>query len=214
LLSPAVFIPLAEETGLIVDIGRVVLERSCSQVAAWRHDLTRLQVNVNLSGRQLLHGDVVDDVAEALRASGLPPEALVLEITESVLTPPGPELLDRLHRLKDLGVLLAVDDFGAGYSSLNYLRTLPVDVLKIDKVFVDAAGRGGQDDVLLRAIIELGHSLGLTVVAEGVERAEQLAAIRRLGCEQAQGFLLGRPCSADETARALRLRTSEISPVA
>ena len=147
-------------------------------------------------------------------ATGLPAGALVLEITESVLTPPGPELLDRLRRLKELGVLLAVDDFGAGHSSLNHLRTLPVDVLKIDKVFVDGAGRGGQDDVLLRAIIELGHSLGLTVVAEGVEDAEQLTAVRRLGCEQAQGFLLGRPSTSADLEGVLRLRGAEHAPVA
>jgi diguanylate cyclase (GGDEF)-like protein len=214
LLAPDVFIPLAEETGVIIEIGRAVLRTACAEIARWQDELGPMPVNVNLSGRQLLHGDVVGDVADALAASGLPASALVLEITESVLTPPGPELLARLHGLKDLGVLLAVDDFGAGYSSLNYLRTLPVDVLKIDKVFIDGAGGDGEGDVLLRAIIELGHSLGLTVVAEGVERPEQLVALRRLGCEQVQGFLLGRPLPARETEAALRLRSVATSPVA
>jgi diguanylate cyclase (GGDEF)-like protein len=212
LLGPDTFIPLAEETGLIVPIGHAVLEAACKQAQIWRSsgDVPDLQMNVNLSGRQLFHNELVEDVERALLTTGLPPSALVLEITESVLTPPGPELLDRLHGLKDLGVQLAVDDFGAGYSSLNYLRTLPVDVLKIDKVFIDGAGRGGQADVLLRAIIELGHSLGLVVVAEGVERAEQLFAVRQLGCEQAQGYLLGRPVPSD----IVRLRASEDAPVA
>jgi Amt family ammonium transporter len=214
LLAPSRFIALAEETGLILEIGRAVLERACAQTVVWRETLGPLTVNVNLSGRQLLHGDVVLDVAGALERTGLPAEALVLEITESVLTPPGPELLERLHGLKALGVALAVDDFGAGYSSLNYLRTLPVDVLKIDKVFVDGAGADGGGDVLLHAIVDLGHSLGLTVLAEGVERPEQLAAIRRLGCDQAQGYLLGRPAPAGAATLGLRLRSSDRSPIA
>jgi len=215
LLGPDRFLALAEETGLIADIGCSVLERACEQTAAWRAMHGPLQVNVNLSGWQLLHGDVVTDVAGVLERTGLPAEALVLEITESVLPPPGPELLERLDGLKALGVLLAVDDFGAGYSSLNQLRTLPVDQVKIDKVFVDGAGTDGEgDDVLLRAIVDLGHSLGLTVVAEGVERPEQLDAIRRLGCEQAQGYLFGRPAPASETEPFLRLRRSEVTPVA
>jgi EAL domain-containing protein (putative c-di-GMP-specific phosphodiesterase class I) len=146
---------------------------------------------------------VVEEVRAALEESGLAPSCLVLEITESVLVANDEVVLERLHALKALGVRLAIDDFGTGYSSLNYLRILPVDVLKIDKAFADRVGEQHEDAMLLRGIIDLGHMLGIEVVAEGIERAEQAVELRALGCDRAQGFWFGRPGPEEAVAGVL-----------
>jgi diguanylate cyclase (GGDEF)-like protein len=200
-LSPAEFIPLAEETGLIVPIGRWVLEQSCRQMACW-HETYRLtpplSLSVNLSARQLHQPEIVADVAGALRRTGLDPSCLVLEVTESILMEDSETTGAKLSALKAEGVRLAIDDFGTGYSSLGYLRRFPVDVLKIDKMFIDALGEELEAGTLVEAVVELGKTLGLQTVAEGVEGTDQLEALVVLGCSLAQGYLFSRPVPAEE----------------
>jgi EAL domain-containing protein (putative c-di-GMP-specific phosphodiesterase class I) len=151
-----------------------------------------LELHVNLSGRQLENPNLVDEVRLALARTGFPGNLLVLEITESVAVEVADQHVDRLLALQGLGIRLAIDDFGTGYSSLSYLRTLPVDVLKIDRAFAKTLG-DQTDQVLLEAIVKLGHSLGIEVIAEGIERDDQVAALRRMGCRLAQGYLFFRP---------------------
>lgn len=205
LVPPAEFIPLAEETGLIVPLGRWVLQQACRQAAAWPAALT---VSVNLSARQLKHESLVDDVAAALHDSGLAPQRLILEITESDLIEESAldACLERLLALKRLGVRLAIDDFGTGYSSLSYLRRLPVDILKIDKSFVDGLARGPQGVAVVRSVVDLGRNLGLAVVAEGVEDAGQRTVLASLGCELAQGYYFARPVDRTTLATLLAAR--------
>jgi diguanylate cyclase (GGDEF)-like protein/PAS domain S-box-containing protein len=205
-VAPTEFVSFAEETGLIVPIGQWVLVEACRQGAAWRRDPAfggSLQITVNLSGRQLHEASLVGDVRRALAASGLAPEALVLEVTESVMMEHTELTLARLHELRSLGVSLAVDDFGTGYSSLSYLQSFPIDTLKVDKTFVDAVGRDGVDPVLARAIVALGGALQLKTVAEGIERESQAAELARLGCVLGQGYLWAPPL--DPAALTARL---------
>jgi EAL domain-containing protein (putative c-di-GMP-specific phosphodiesterase class I) len=193
-VPPAVFIPIAEESGLICEIGGEVLRRACRTVRDWRSQVAgadRLGVSVNVSGWQILSADYSLLVADALAASGLPPDALTLEITESVLLEDSEALTAELTRLKTLRVRLAIDDFGAGYSSLSSLRRFPVDTLKIDRMFLDLGAE--RTLPLVRAVTELGRSLGLTVVAEGVETPEHLALVRAARCDAVQGYLVSRP---------------------
>ena len=189
LLLPEQFVPLAEETGLIVPLGRWVLHTACRQAARWRaaYPGLGLSVAVNISGRQLYEADIVDVTRQALVASGVDAGAVVLEITESVLMQQSDAALERLAELKALGVQLAIDDFGTGYSSLGYLRRFPIDILKIAKPFVDDVGAGLDRPALARAIVGLGETLKLRTIAEGVELAEQRAALLELGCELGQG---------------------------
>ncbi|HWZ57843.1 MAG TPA: EAL domain-containing protein [Gemmatimonadaceae bacterium] len=195
LVMPGEFIPLAEESGLIIPLGRWVLNEACRQGA--RFGGPALSISVNLSGRQLQHPGLTDDVVDALRRSGLPPDRLVLEITESVIMQDTESTLHKLRALKKLGIRLAIDDFGTGYSSLGYLQRFPIDILKLDKTFVDNVARGGTDAALARAIIALGDTLRLSTVAEGVEHAQQRDELLALGCELAQGYLFARPLDAD-----------------
>jgi diguanylate cyclase (GGDEF)-like protein/PAS domain S-box-containing protein len=196
LLAPSEFIGLAEETGLIVPIGTWVLSHSCRQMQLWRavypeaHDL---ELSVNLSARQVAQPDLVEVVSEVLADTGLDPERLELEMTESALMAHAAETVDLLRSLKRLGVRLAVDDFGTGYSSLAYLRRFPVNVLKIDREFVTRLGESVEDTEIVRLVTMLARSLGLQVVAEGVETERQLDVLRELGCDRAQGFYLSRP---------------------
>ncbi len=189
LLLPEHFIPLAEETGLIIALGTWVLREACGQAARWRaeHPGLGLSVSVNISGRQLLEADLVAATRQALLASGVDAGAVVLEITESVLMQQTDAALERLLELKALGVQLAIDDFGTGYSSLGYLRRFPIDILKIAKPFVDDVGAGPEHSALARAIVGLGDTLKLRTIAEGVELAEQRAALVELGCDLGQG---------------------------
>ena len=190
LLQPAEFIPIAEDAGLILELGAWVLHESCVAAASWPTDAG---VNVNISGRQLADPRIVDRVREALVFSGLEPSRLTLEITEGVVMQHSEANMRRLRRLRDLGVSLAVDDFGTGYSSLAYLRAFPVDELKIDKSFVAAMGGDADSLALVRTIVQLAESLSLRTVAEGVETAAQYDALRALGCDRVQGFYVSRP---------------------
>ena len=204
LVPPAEFIPVAEESGLIREIGRDVLRQACRTVQGWRASVPgreQLSVTVNVSVRQLLSGTFAGHLQEALRESGLPPYALTLEITESMLLEESDVVAAELARIKDAGVRLAMDDFGAGYSSIASLLRLQVNVLKIDKSFVDLDHRN--QGTLVRAVAELGHSLGMTVVAEGVETADQLAHLRAANCDAAQGYLLSRPMPEADAHRFL-----------
>ena len=204
-ISPAEFIPLAEETGLILPIGHLVLEQACTQAARWRHRFPAipLTINVNLSVRQVQAPGIVAEVAEILAATGLPPSALILEITESFLAEDQEVAAERLWALKRLGARLAVDDFGTGYSSLSRLRGFPIDSLKIPKPFIDGLLEGPRDSALARAIIELSTTLQLYVVAEGIEQRGQWDELRRLGCKLGQGFYFAKPLDADEVSTLL-----------
>ena len=208
LLMPGEFITLAEETGAILPIGGWVLGEACRQVSEWqvRLGLPNLEACVNISVRQFEQADFMSMVRRALDESGLPARSLTLEITESVLMTHTADTVSRLDDLRALGVRLAIDDFGTGYSSLSYLERFPVDVLKMDRAFVDrlavgglAVGRptGGDRSVLARAIVELGRALGLDVIAEGIERPDQATRLRELGCRLGQGFLFVRPQAPD-----------------
>ena len=210
-IPPARFIGAAEETGLIVPIGRWVLEQACLQVAEWRGRLwdldengeTDFTISVNLSGRQLRDDDLVDDVRNAITRAQLPPSMLVLEITESVLVNEVEMQTGRLEMLRALGVRLAIDDFGTGYSSLSYLQRFPVAVLKIDKSFTDGIGRNSHDVAIVRTIVALAGTLHLSAVAEGVEAADQHEALVEAGCELGQGFHFARPVEPAELERIL-----------
>jgi diguanylate cyclase (GGDEF)-like protein len=193
-IAPTEFIPLAEETGLIVDIGRWVLAEAAAQCRQWRAEgFPTIDVSVNVSGRQLAEPDFALDVDRVLRASGLPPSALTMEVTESVLVTDGSVAHAVMHDLQALGIRIAIDDFGIGYSSLSYLAKLPVHSLKVDRSFIAGLGSPGTDASIVTAMVELAHKLGLAVVAEGVETEAELAELKRAHCDEAQGFLLGRP---------------------
>jgi diguanylate cyclase (GGDEF)-like protein len=200
LVPPLEFIPLAEQTGLILPIGQWVLREACRQAGRWnadRHGKAPLTVSVNLSALQLQQHDLPGTVTQALSDGGLDPHCLILEITESVLLhdTDTDAVNQRLHALKALGVYLAIDDFGTGYSSLAYLRRFPVDILKIDKSFVDEVQHGSPASALARAIVNLGHTLELATVAEGIETAEQLVEVRESGCGFGQGYYFAKPLS-------------------
>ena len=223
MLEPLDFISLAEETGLIVPLGRWVLNEACRQTREWQerygplHSATggSLRVGVNLSGRHLSQPELLQDVSAALRNSGLAPTDLVLELTESMLVHDNRATLERLDALKGLGVRLAIDDFGTGYSSLAYLERFPVDSLKMDRSFIAGLGRESSNSPLAEAVIGLGRILGLRVVAEGIETAEQWDVLRRLGCSLGQGFYLSRPVPPADFERLLanpRLVSSRTPP--
>jgi EAL domain-containing protein (putative c-di-GMP-specific phosphodiesterase class I) len=194
LLQPGQFIPLAEETGQIERIGRWVLAKACRQARAWQTQFADPPVvAVNLSTQQFQRPDLVEVVSFMLRETGLDPGLLKLEITESAVMADAKMAVATLQRLKGLGVGLAIDDFGTGYSSLNYLRRFPVDALKIDRAFVAGLGLDAGDAAIVEAVIGLAHTLGLQVVAEGIETAEQLGLLRTMCCEQGQGYSFWHP---------------------
>ncbi|MFP5255413.1 MAG: putative bifunctional diguanylate cyclase/phosphodiesterase [Acidimicrobiia bacterium] len=205
LLTPASFIAIAEETGLIVPLGAGVLDRACAQLAAWQRDLgdrAPQHVSVNLAARQLT-GQFPAVVEGALAVHGLRPDQLVLELTETALIEAGQEALDSVNRLHALGVRLAIDDFGTGYSSLAYLKRFPVDIVKIDRSFTRGLGTDQHDTEIVRAVVALARSLDLVCVAEGVETVEQLRHLHRLGCDEAQGYLLARPLPGPDLGGAI-----------
>ncbi len=210
---PDEFIPASEETGLIVLIGRVVLREACRQLAEWHRQFPGkppLTMSVNISGKQFRQGDLVDHVARLLAAWEVPPACLRLEITESIIIDNAEAAIESLSRLRALGVKVDLDDFGTGYSSLSYLHRFEMDAIKVDRAFVSAIGDRGENSAIVRTIVHLAQNLGLEVIAEGVERHEQLAILRSLGCEQVQGFLFSQPL-APEAARAF-LRTEQHTP--
>jgi EAL domain-containing protein (putative c-di-GMP-specific phosphodiesterase class I) len=193
-ISPATFIPLAEVTGLIVPIGAWVLHEACQQAAAWNAGPTQLVMAVNVSPRQLADPNFERHVGEALAESGLAPDRLCLEVTESAVIADPAAAVEKLHRLKALGIRLALDDFGVGHSSLSQLRVLvPVDTLKIDKSFIDGLARDPEDQAIVQAVLDLARSLGMATVAEGVEAPDQAAVLRNLECTIGQGYHFARP---------------------
>ncbi|HET8692211.1 MAG TPA: EAL domain-containing protein [Steroidobacteraceae bacterium] len=214
LVMPGAFIPTAEESGQIVELGRWVLTEACRAVRAWRDSIAAgegLRVAVNISGRHLQHADLVADVRNALEVSGLEPENLVIELTESTIMHNTEVNLARFRELKALGVRLAIDDFGMGYSSLSYLHRFPIDILKIDRSFVGRLSEEGDGPELARAVVMLGETLGLETVAEGVEHEEQVAKLLALGCVAAQGFLFARSSAlADVSAMPFCARRAEL----
>ncbi|MFY9588008.1 MAG: EAL domain-containing protein [Actinomycetota bacterium] len=198
LLPPSRFISVAEETGLMVPIGRWVLESACLQAREWDRFSSQAPryITVNVAAGQLAEPAFVDHVLEALRRASLDPDRLILEITESAIVVDNDEMLERLHQLKAVGVRLALDDFGTGYASLAYLRKLPIDILKIDKSFIDGVDKGAEEAALGRAILKIGESLGMSSIAEGVEREAQAFELRQAGCRFAQGFFFSKPLDA------------------
>ena len=212
LVPPMEFIPLAEESGLIVPLGLWTIQEACRQVRIWQNEIPAdepLCVNVNLSARQLRHPNIVHDIADVLDDTGLLPSRLILEITESVLMTDTAATLSRLFQLKSLGVRLAVDDFGTGYSSFAYLRRFPFDILKIDKSFVDGVATEPTASALVDAMIRIGKTLRLETVAEGVEQAEQADRLRSLDCDIGQGYYFSRPLPRDAITALLRQRAAQ-----
>jgi EAL domain-containing protein (putative c-di-GMP-specific phosphodiesterase class I) len=196
-VPPDEFIPMSEESGLILSIGRWVLGEACRQAARWHARGHMVSIFVNVSAQQLSRHGFAEDVRRALESSGIDPSLLALEITETTLMHDVAAAGEHLAEIKALGVRVAIDDFGTGYASLSQLQRMPVDILKIDSSFVAALADAGQGRELLEAILGVGQALSLTVVAEGVETQVQLIALEEMGCERAQGYLLGRPCAAD-----------------
>ena len=206
-VSPADFIPFAEETGLIHPIGEWVLGVVCSQIRKWRDEgLDAVRVSVNLSGRQFLDKNIGGIVEDAIHGNGIPPRLIELEITESILMGNINYAILILHTLKEIGVTVSLDDFGTGYSSLNYLKNLPIDTLKIDKSFIDEVHTSSSDAAIALTIIALSRNLGMEVVAEGVENQEQYAFLRNNGCDLIQGYYFSKPLPAAEFEALLRAR--------
>ena len=206
LLAPGTFIQIAEDSGLIERVGRTMLEQACRHTIEWLQSVRpeRLQhIAINISGRQIEHTDLVGEVRQVIEALRIPPHVLVLEITESVLMQNVTAAIDQLTRLKQLGVRIALDDFGTGYSSLSHVHRFPIDILKIDRSFIDGLKKNDGSE-LVRAIISLANALDLDVVAEGIEKIEQLAHLQRLGCAYGQGYYFGKPESAETTRQLLK----------
>jgi diguanylate cyclase (GGDEF)-like protein len=199
LVQPGRFVPVAEESGLIVPIGLWVLREACRQHQAWRHmGYPPVKIAVNISATQFMQSNLVDKVAEALAAHEMAPCFLEVELTEGVLMRDAADSARQIAELRDLGVRISVDDFGTGYSSLSYLQRLPIDDLKIDKCFIQGIDQATGAPSLVQAIIGLAHGLKLTATAEGLETEGQLELLQALGCDKVQGFLLGRPVPAEE----------------
>jgi EAL domain-containing protein (putative c-di-GMP-specific phosphodiesterase class I) len=206
LLSPADFIAIAEESGLIVDMGRRLLFRACAQAQGWRETFSpTLKMSFNLSAKQLRDGALAESVAQALDASRFPAENLVLEVTENLLMQDVEATVARLRGFRDTGIRIAIDDFGTGRSSLGLLRELPIDLLKVDRTFVQGMTQASRDVAFVEAILRLARSLQLDTIAEGVETQEQAELLRQLGCSVAQGYLFAKPM--DPTDAELFLAT-------
>ncbi|EIK67419.1 response regulator/GGDEF domain/EAL domain protein [Pseudomonas synxantha BG33R] len=212
-ISPAQFIPVAEDSGLIVRLTQWVLRQACEQAQAWRDlGLAPLRMSVNISAIDFRQRDFVDNLAAILKQTGLPPAQLELEITESVLMQNVDETVDTLRRIKAMGVRLALDDFGTGYSSLSYLRRFPIDVLKIDQSFVRGLSVNNQDEQLISAIIGMGKSLELNIIAEGVETVEQLNFLKAHKCEEGQGFLFSKALPPKDFVQLLQVGCATLMP--
>ena len=216
-ISPMEFIPVAEESGLIVPIGRWVIRTACKQVAAWRDaGLGDIHVSVNLSARQTKDVHLMHDIVSALREAGMKPSQLELEITETVLMENVHANVELLNRLQTEGIRMSIDDFGTGYSSMAYLKRFPIDQVKIDRTFVRDIPGDGDDEAITTAIIAMAHSLGLSVVAEGVETEEQLQFLRQAGCDIMQGYYFAEPRPPEQVAAFLKTRavlTDKLKPV-
>jgi diguanylate cyclase (GGDEF)-like protein/PAS domain S-box-containing protein len=212
MVSPAQFIPLAEETGLIVQIGEWVLNAACEQNKRWRDQgIPPLRVAVNLSARQFAQKTLLSDIAKTIAQSGLTPECLELEITESLVMTNPEHATEILHKLKAMGISLSIDDFGTGYSSLAYLKRFPIDCVKIDRSFIKDIPTEADDMAITKGVIALAHSLRLKVVAEGVETVEQQDFLRSNGCDEMQGYLFSKPLPAEEVTTLLKTHTQKPS---
>jgi diguanylate cyclase (GGDEF)-like protein len=197
-VQPDDFVPLLEETGLIVEVGRWVMREACRQGAEWRESGREVGVAVNVAARQLDRDEFVDEVKQALSESGLPPEHLTIEITETTIMANAEETAGRLAAIKETGVRVAIDDFGTGYSSLAYLQRFPVDALKIDRSFISKMSNDAEGETLIRTLVQLGKSLSIETLAEGIEQAQELSLLREESCDTGQGFLFARPLDLDE----------------
>ncbi len=209
IIVPDNFVPVLEDTGLIVEVGRWVLDEACRQASSWYERGYRTTMSVNVSMRQLESDGLVDDVRRALELYELNPSSLIIEVTESTLMRDANATVSRLHRLKELGVLIAIDDFGTGYSSLAYLRQFPVDVLKIDRSFVSAMDGSADAAALIHTLVELGRTLGLVTLAEGIEKQSQLEGLREENCDSGQGFIFARPGEPGAIEALLSRRTGD-----
>jgi EAL domain-containing protein (putative c-di-GMP-specific phosphodiesterase class I) len=206
LLAPSEFISLAEETGMIIPLGRWVLAEACRQVRIFREQIppdAPLRMSVNLSAQQFRHPELVAEVSAILSETGTDPRDLALEITKSAMMKKEPNAVGILRALKDLGLTLVMDDFGTGYSSITYLKSFPVDVLKVDKSMVEGIDKNPENRAVVSATLGLAHALGLEVVAEGVETAGELDELRSMSCDVAQGYYWQRPCSSEKTTELL-----------
>jgi EAL domain-containing protein (putative c-di-GMP-specific phosphodiesterase class I) len=214
LLAPGEFIPLAEETGLILPLGDWVMEAACAQVAAWadRKETAAITLAVNISARQFRQTDFVERVLAALNRSGANPQSLMLELTESMLLDNVDDVIAKMTALKSHGLRFSLDDFGTGYSSLAYLRRLPLDELKIDLIFVRDIMADAASGAIAQAILSLGKAMGLRVIAEGVESEEQRKFLIRMGCHSFQGFLFSRPLPLAEFQLWLPKSTESTAP--
>ncbi|MEP6904163.1 MAG: EAL domain-containing protein, partial [Actinomycetota bacterium] len=200
-ISPAQFIPIAENTGLIIPITNWILDETCRQLAEWQkisYATQDLIVSVNISGKHLSNFSLIEDVKKSLQKSNLSPSSLKLEITESAAMENAMQSIQILTSLKELGVQLSIDDFGTGYSSLSYLHRLPFDTLKIDRSFVNTVGENGEDSEILETIISLAKNLKMRVIAEGIETESQLNILKNLGCDYGQGYLMSRPLPVEK----------------
>jgi diguanylate cyclase (GGDEF)-like protein len=213
IIPPVEFIPLAEESGLIVPIGRWVLQEACRQAATWHEQGHRIGMSVNVSGRQLDHDKLIEDVRHALENSGLEPNALTLEITETTLMRDAEATARRLRELKQLGVRIAIDDFGTGYSSLAYLRQFPVDALKIDRSFIGGIAASKEAAALIRTLVQLGKTLQIETLAEGIEDQVQLETLQREHCDHGQGFLFSRPLEVSAVEAFLQYSDASTQPL-
>jgi FOG: EAL domain len=204
-VTPMQFIPIAEESGLIIPIGRWVMKTACEQNVAWqREGLPPVCMAVNLSPRQLTDDNLIDDIQSALNDSGMAPNLLELEITESMVMRNPARMIAVLTKIKNLGVRLAIDDFGTGYSSLSQIKHFPIDTLKVDRSFIRNIPQDAEDKAITEAIIAMGKTLSLTVVAEGVETQEQLDFLREHSCDEMQGFYFSKPIVPEQFADLLR----------
>ncbi|NET50165.1 MAG: EAL domain-containing protein, partial [Merismopedia sp. SIO2A8] len=200
------FIPVAEETGLIIPMGRWILAEACRQMKAWHQQFpqySKLIIGVNLSSRQFTHPNLIEEIEQILDETQFDYHSLKLEITESMAMSDVESAIDMLLRLKKMNLTLSIDDFGTGYSSLSYLHRFPTDILKVDRSFVSRMENGEEDAEIVKTIITLGHNLGMAVVAEGVETASQLSMLRELQCEYGQGYFFAKPMSAKDAAELL-----------
>jgi EAL domain-containing protein (putative c-di-GMP-specific phosphodiesterase class I) len=206
LLNPSQFVPVAEETGLIVPLGESVLEEACRQAVQWKRELTEvnpLVVCVNLSARQLRHYNLAETVKEVLQRTGLDGDCLSLDITETLYITALEGNTPALDDLRRMGVRISIDDFGIGYSSLSYLKRLPADTLKIDKSFVAGLGEDVEDTAIVRMLVDLAHTLGMKIVAEGVESEEQAELLKEMGCDLGQGYYFAKPLPPETASEFL-----------
>ena len=210
-VHPDVFVPILEESGHIVQVGRWVLNEACRQAAHWRANGHRIDIAVNFSVRQLETSEFVADIRKALLESGIEPSSLILEITETAIMRDAEATARRLRAVKELGIRIAIDDFGTGYSSLAYLSQFPIDSLKIDRSFISTIGNSSEGSALTRMLIELGKALGLETLAEGIEDQSQYAQLQAADCDSGQGFLMARPLDADALDAFLAAQAAELA---